>query len=950
MGPPDRALPAEFKPTGKPIGAPLARSILLPLIRRVYGAWRAGFKGGVVPDSGSSGPHPGPDPHGCVLLGRFRVERVLGRGGMGEVLLAHDTLLHRRVALKRLRPDGAQGHEGSPEALTLRRAAILKEARRASRVSNRHIAAIHDVVELGDDVLIVMEFVDGSTLRERLSAPLTLELFWDLSRQCVDALGAAHAKGVIHRDIKPENLMITPELELKILDFGIARRSDGLSGDAAPDSTTTSIERNPGVAGTPAYMAPEAHYGGHIDERTDIFSLGAVFYEMLTARHPFAGDSGAPTLDRIMNNAPVPVNEWNTEVPAALSSVVAKMLARDPAQRYASCRDVSAALTAARGGISPPLESAAPATDRRATHLLSRHRMPAVLMAMAVVVTMPFAWRALTAPRLPRLRNLAILMPATPDASADFAAFALGSIELLALRLQRHQDDPGFQMASFEESADEKLGRVEDARKLLGANVALVPTLVQTANGLRARLELREPLRSRLVAARTIEVPLDEPLAFADTLYSTSLELLGLSKRGAGARFELGVRGAGTLRFLAQGIGRMRATVATDDVQPAIEDFEMACRTEPEAATARVWLATSQLSRFTQSQDSSWLARAEVSARMAVALDSGRSETYRVLGAILGYRKRYAESLIQYRRACDIDPTQDVAWYRYGRTWQRLGDADQERAVYAAASQLRPHAWRPRWWLGAWENRQGHIDAAMHEYAEMIRRAPDFEKGYSGLGGLLVFQGEYTRAIDTLMIAISLRPTHGAFENLGSAYFNSGHIAQAVDAYNQAFQFGAPDYVMWLNLGDAYFWLRDRPDQAREAYSQAVKLGREAMLGRARQNSSFDPTIPANLASAFPKLGQPDSARSYLAQALTNDSSSSAVQYNAALTHWQLGESARALSWLERAVAGGYPIAWLRDSPVHRDWKVETRFRDLIAAVPAPSAPTSNPSPAGAGR
>ncbi len=903
-----------------------------------------------MPDSGSPTPGPAADPLGRVLLGRFRVERVLGRGGMGEVLLAHDTLLHRSVALKRLRADGAQGHAGSPQAFDLRRGAILKEARRASQLSNRHIAAIHDVVELGGDVLIVMEFVDGSTLRERLREPLTLDLFWNLSQQCVDALGAAHAKGVIHRDIKPENLMLTRELEIKILDFGIARRSEGLSGDAAPDSTTTTIERHPGVAGTPAYMAPEAHYGGRIDERTDIFSLGAVFYEMLTARHPFAGDPGSPMLDRIMNSAPVPVHERNPEVPVALSSVVAKMLARDPAQRYASCRDVSAALATARSGISPLAEPGTPATGRRAMHRLSRRQRPAVMVALAIVVAMPFAWRALAAPRLPRLRNLAILMPATPDASGDFAAFALGSVELLALRLQRHQDDPGFQMASFEESADEKLARVEDARKLLGANIALVPTLVQTANGLRARLELREPLRSKLVSARTIEVPLSEPLAFADSLYNTSLELLGLPKRGTGTRLELGVRGAGTLRFLAQGIGRMRAAGPTDDIQPALEDFEMACRTEPEAATARVWLATAQLTRYTQSRDSSWLTRAEASARMAVALDSGRSETHRVLGAILGYRKRHAESLIQYRRACEIDPTQDVAWYRYGRTWQRLGDANQERAVYAAASQLRPHAWRPRWWLGSWEHRQGHIEAAMHEYAEMIRRSPDFEKGYSGLGGLLVFQGEYTRAIDTLMIAVSLRPTHASFENLGGAYFNSGRIAQAVDAYNQAFQFGTADYRMWLNLGDAYYWLRDRPDQARDAYSQAVRLGRDAMLARARQGSSFDPTIPANLASAFPKLGQPDSARSYLAQALVSDSGNTSVQYNAALTHWQLGERSRALSWLERAVAGGYPVAWLRDSPVHRDWKAYPRFRNLLATVHAPSASTSNPSPAGAGR
>ncbi len=574
--------------------------------------------------------------------------------------------------------------------------------------------------------------------------------------------------------------------------------------------------------------------------------------------------------------------------------------------------------------------------------------MPLGVVALVVVVAMPFVLRALTAPRIPRLRNLAILLPATPDASRDFAAYALGTVELLAARLQRHQDDAGFQMATFEESADEKLGRVEDARKLLGANLALVPTLFQTANGLRARFELREPVRGRLVGARTIELPLDEPRAFADTLYQTALELLGLPPRSAGASFDLGVRGAGTLRFLSQGIGRMRAAEANDSLQAALDDFEMACRTEPDAATAHVWLASAQLERYARAQDSLWLARAEASARQAVALDSGRSEAHRVLGAVLGYRKRYAESLVEYRRACALDPTQDEAWYRYGRTWQRMGNADQEKAVYVAASARRPHAWRPRWWLGSWEFRQGHVDAAMRDYVEMIRRAPDFEKGYASLGGLLVLQGEYNRAIDTLKVAVSLRPTAPAFENLGTAYFNSGRLLQAVDAYNQAFQFGTPDYTMWLNLGDAYFWLRDRPDQARDAYAQAVRLGRGLILSRSSNGRSVDPMIPAYLASVFPKLGQSDSARVYLGQAIAADSGNSMVQYCAALTHWQLGDRARALSWLESAVAGGYPIAWLRDSPVHRDWRQEPRFRHLL--IPASLITTSHPSPGGGGR
>jgi serine/threonine-protein kinase len=250
---------------------------------------------------------------------------------MGEVLLAHDTLLHRQVALKLLRTDGGQDS-------AMRRTAVLKEARRASQVNDRRIAAIYDVLELGDELLIVMEYVEGESLRARLRAPLPLETFWDLSRQCVEALAAAHEHGVIHRDIKPENLMLTRGNEIKMLDFGIAGRATRIGDAPLEGATTATTELHRGPAGTPLYMAPEAHYGGRIDERTDLFSLGAVFYEMLTAQHPFAADSYEHVLERIMNTTPKPASEWNPAVTPELAGVVERMLARDPAQRFASCR------------------------------------------------------------------------------------------------------------------------------------------------------------------------------------------------------------------------------------------------------------------------------------------------------------------------------------------------------------------------------------------------------------------------------------------------------------------------------------------------------------------------------------------------------------------------------------------------------------------------------------
>jgi serine/threonine-protein kinase len=347
-------------------------------------------------------------------------------------------------------------------------------------------------------------------------------------------------------------------------------------------------------------------------------------------------------------------------------------------------------------------------------------------------------------------------------------------------------------------------------------------------------------------------------------------------------------------------------------------------------------MASGQISLFITSKDTAWLVRAETSAREAIAIDSSRSESHRALAYVLGARKRYVEAEREYRIACSSEPTDDDSWYAWGRMWLRLGKPDEERAVYASAASLRPHCFKPYWWLASWQYRNGHIAEAIAGFREMIRRAPDYFNGYANLGGLLLFEGRYDSAIDTLRLAIRLRPDATVFSNLGTAYFNLGRLSPAVDAYNQAFQFDEAGYENWLNLGDAFYWLRGSPDQARAAYRQGVRLGREQLVERAQRGSSPDAMIAAHLASVLPKLAEPESARAMLQQALAIDSLNSRVQYQAALTKWQLGEREAAVAWLRRAVAGGFPIVWLRDSPIHRDWRTDPGFQALLmSATPA---------------
>ena len=202
---------------------------------------------------------------------RFVMKAKLGSGAMGEVFLAEDRLLKRRVALKVIRLDRSE------DAAFRHR--MQKEAERASQLNDAHIAAIHDLIEQDGRLFLVMEYVEGQTLREKLREPLPTAEFFSIAEQCLAGVAAAHQHGIVHCDLKPENLMVTPEGMIKILDFGFAQPT--------PQAAVTETLSCATLGGTPGYISPEVLLGGTPDERSDIFSLGIVLYEALAGHHPF---------------------------------------------------------------------------------------------------------------------------------------------------------------------------------------------------------------------------------------------------------------------------------------------------------------------------------------------------------------------------------------------------------------------------------------------------------------------------------------------------------------------------------------------------------------------------------------------------------------------------------------------------------------------------------------
>ena len=282
-------------------------------------------------------------------LSHYEISGSLGSGGMGEVYLARDTTLDRAVALKILPPELAGDRD------RLRR--FVLEAKAASAVSHSNVAHIYEIGEAAGVHFIAMEYVEGETLAARLKAgPLPPAEVARVGHDIAAALEDAHAHRIIHRDLKPANIMLTARGQVKLLDFGLAKRSSPLGedmGDLGMDTRSLTQTEIGTVMGTLPYMSPEHLRGGWVDHRTDFFSLGVILYQMLTGERPFQGNTAIAVADAILHQECPSVRQTNRSAPQDLAQVVAKLTAKDPAERYQSASDVVVALQPFQAGSSP---------------------------------------------------------------------------------------------------------------------------------------------------------------------------------------------------------------------------------------------------------------------------------------------------------------------------------------------------------------------------------------------------------------------------------------------------------------------------------------------------------------------------------------------------------------------------------------------------------------------
>jgi eukaryotic-like serine/threonine-protein kinase len=395
-------------------------------------------------------------------IGHYRVISMLGKGGMGEVYLAQDTRLSRKVALKMLPA------EFTRDAGRVRR--FEQEARAASALNHPNILTIFEIGEANEARYIATEFIDGQTLRERLKggrlAPLAA---LDIAAQIAAALAAAHGAGIVHRDIKPENVMLRRDGIVKVLDFGLAKLIE--HRPAAVDSEDPTIEKvstdHGTVMGTVGYMSPEQARGQEADHRADIFSFSVILYEMLSGRRAFSGGSSVEVMNAILKEEPPEFSETNTKVSPQLEKIVRRCLEKQPERRFQSASDLGFALEALSAPSGSSLETAAlPAVAENvgASSIRKRERLAWAVAAALLLAALGFAWAYFTRQPMTndaRVTKLSLLPPekssfdqiaVSPDGRLlAFTAATGGNVQLWVQALDSTEGRPlaGTQGAFF---------------------------------------------------------------------------------------------------------------------------------------------------------------------------------------------------------------------------------------------------------------------------------------------------------------------------------------------------------------------------------------------------------------------------------------------------------------------------------------------------------------------
>ena len=681
-------------------------------------------------------------------VGRFVVRFKLGAGGMGDVYYAEDPTLRRPVALKRV----TNKLGSDPDA----RQQILREAQRASALSSEHIAAVHDVLEEDGEIFLVMEYVEGETLRQRLQRPMTLEQFFEIATQCAEALTAAHDHGILHCDIKPENIMLTPPGQVKILDFGLAKH--------LPRSDRSSTLESSLTGGTPAYMAPEVLLEKLPDARGDIFSLGVVFYEMLTLQNPFFTGSFVATSERILHDAPTALRVLNPNVPEGLEAIVMKAMAKKTAERYANARELLEDLRRVQAGALPT--KVTPVVMRGKKRRGKRWLAAILLVVLAATAYATYRWTH----RPPVLAERGWVLISDFETSGDETIPNEGVREGLTIALQQSRYVNVFPRSRAYETLqrmkrpgavriDEALGREicqrENLQVLLTGNIERMGRVsqitVRALNPARGNLLFVE--RERLQGTDQFFGKMD---SLANTVRRDLGESLGGIEKSSRPLAKVTTTSLAALQLYSQ--AQDAKDQGKDEQAPSL--LQGAIRLDPDFAMAHMRLGQYYAAVIGRNERA--LAELEDAYRLRQGVTD--RERRRIEAGFYDLQQRYDDKAQSLRVLVGLYPDDEEAHVELAGAYYDLGQLDQAVLEARAALRLNPFSAPAYGGLVLYLARGNHTDAAIaaaHDAEQRGVASPRMHWG-SGLahlaqGNLVIARQEFQHIGDATEIDRDLR-------------------------------------------------------------------------------------------------------------------------------------------------------------------------------------------------
>jgi serine/threonine protein kinase/tetratricopeptide (TPR) repeat protein/TolB-like protein len=868
---------------------------------------------------------------------RYRVEALVGEGGMGRVYKALDKELDRVVAIKVIRPTAMAG----PDAL--RR--FKQELVLASKISHKNILRIHDLSEVNGMKFITMAYVEGQDLQHiiRDEKPLPLDRICNLGMQMASALAAAHSEDVVHRDLKPQNILVDKNDQIYVSDFGLAKSF----AEGAIAMTQTGA-----FLGTPRYMSPEQVEGKATDGRSDLYSFGLILYEMATGDVPFTGESALGVMYMRIREKPKSPKTLNPALPNWFVDIVMKCLEKEPENRYQHAEEILADLEL----NAPAAMSVSRSFSRNATRSMAGTKIAGNAsinvsrMNQTIQIQLPaftgFRWiwvgggavalLAITF-AIPQVRHSIFHAGTkTPAAappvvlnSSGVPPVASGKfVAVLPLQIVGDANQVGYVAKGIEDSISAKLSQLKDVRvtpndaadqadqkqpidkiaHVLGANYVVQGQLQSSGEKIRVVMSMNDVADNKTVWNKQFDGVTGDLFTLEDQIYDQlvwglNVNLTDDERTTAAARptdnaaaYDLYLRGRNALRGHD-----------AKSVHQSLDYFDQALKADGSFALAYTGVADADVRLNTIKADNSATEKALAAAQQAQQLNDKLPEVHATLGGVYRATGKYPEAVAELNRAITLAPSSDEFYRRLGDVYVDSGKISEAIDAYQKAVKLNPYYWANYNSLGKGYAHQGDFAKALEAYQKVVTLNPNIGSGYENVGNMYLQQGKYQESIPYYQKALQVEPFFGTYSNLGSCYFFLRQYAKAVEMFEKASELSPDDTQTMVNLADAYRGSGDQ-EKARASYQKAIALGFKEL-----QTNPANAEVMSEMALSYAKIGNASEARKFIQQARGIDKNNVSYIYYQADIEALLGAPDAAMTALREALQKHYPAEYAAD-------------------------------------